>query len=164
MLTNHRRQPKLCWWSGKKLRLCTSLIFKYGNDLKWRETWFWDNLFLFFLLFHLRWAQLYVSLVPLTSAFEKTELTGQYHLLWYDQGAKKPFTNNHLLTWQVGPNKVVFSIIHTIDIRGFPSDLLDVMIFRHTGQKLTSTSRCWDINKILTISSEKNVAPDFKII
>ena len=48
------------------------------NGLKWRENWsnhflsrikvqsrgpFWDNLFLFFLLFNLRWAQLYVSLV-----------------------------------------------------------------------------------------------------
>ena len=38
-----------------------------GNDLKWRETWFWDNLFLFFLLFNLRWAQLYVSLVSIWS-------------------------------------------------------------------------------------------------
>ena len=38
-----------------------------GNDLKWWETWFWDNLFLFFLLLNLRWAQLYVSLVLLQS-------------------------------------------------------------------------------------------------
>ena len=78
------------------------------------------------------------------------------------RGEKSPPSNS--LTWQVGPNKVVFSIIHTINIRGFPSDLLHVMIFRHTGQKLTSTSRCWDINKILTGSSEMNVAPDFKSV
>ena len=38
-----------------------------GNDLKWWETWFWDNLFLFFLLLNLRWAQLCVSLVLLQS-------------------------------------------------------------------------------------------------
>ena len=37
--------------------------FSSGKDRKWRETWFWDNLFLFFPLFNLRWAQLYVSLV-----------------------------------------------------------------------------------------------------
>ena len=35
--------------------------------MKWWETWFWDNLFLFFLLLNLRWAQLCVSLVLLQS-------------------------------------------------------------------------------------------------
>ena len=52
--------------------------------------------------------------------------------------------------WKYMYNKVAFSNIHTINVRGYPSDLLDVMIFCYTGQKLTSTSRCWDINKILT--------------
>ena len=84
-------------WNGKKIGRITSMtpwfpllgreggekknlaknISSSKNRLKWRENWsnlfcqshwpFWNNLFLFFLLFNPRWAQLYISLVLFVS-------------------------------------------------------------------------------------------------
>ena len=73
---------------------------------------FWNNLFLFFLLFNLRWAQLYVSLVHLSFSTSTTSLLPLF--LNSSLAARLSFENSHRRSsrnspgWQIPHNPEIF--------------------------------------------------------